>query len=312
MRISQAIAVVAGGSAVLAQPGPAAFAGLSHMRRQLNASAEGGGKMHTVLVGGPQQIFMPNAVMAEVGDMVQFQFSSGSHTVTESSENEGCTPLQKQNPEAVHSGPIPFKPGQPKVGTFTIKVARKEPMFLYCATGMHCQRGQVMVINPTNPQQIAKYAEVSSKAKENVGGDKPSGGEIGEIDRAQSLIVEAPPKAGPGGAEGAGKGGAGAAGEKSGSAGAEKGKKAGAEKEAQTGKEPGAHAGKEIGAPAGAEKEGKLTGPGAPRTGSEKGKEAAQGAREGASPQKSGETAGEKKGAGGGLLGSLLNGLGGL
>ena len=49
---------------------------------------------------------------------------------------------------AVHSGHIPFQDGSQEVGTFNLVVANTEPMFLYCATGPHCQEGQVMVINP--------------------------------------------------------------------------------------------------------------------------------------------------------------------
>lgn len=49
---------------------------------------------------------------------------------------------------AVHSGHIPFEDGAQEVGTFNLVVSNTEPMFLYCATGPHCQEGQVMVINP--------------------------------------------------------------------------------------------------------------------------------------------------------------------
>jgi hypothetical protein len=48
----------------------------------------------------------------------------------------------------VHSGHIPFEDGQTEVGTFNMPVTSTEPMFLYCATGPHCQEGQVMVVNP--------------------------------------------------------------------------------------------------------------------------------------------------------------------
>lgn len=91
---------------------------------------------------------MPNVVRAKVGDVVQFQFSSGNHTVTQSLETEGCQPLQAKEAGALHSGHIPFQDGQTEVGTFSMVVQSTDPMFLYCATGPHCQTGQVMVINP--------------------------------------------------------------------------------------------------------------------------------------------------------------------
>ena len=97
-----------------------------------------------VVVGGTQDVFVPNSVVAAVGDIVQFQFSNGNHTVTQSTVDQACTPMDA----GVHSGHIPFKDGQTEVGTFNMPVTSTEPMFLYCATGPHCQLGQVMVINP--------------------------------------------------------------------------------------------------------------------------------------------------------------------
>ncbi|KAJ8105135.1 hypothetical protein OPT61_g10361 [Boeremia exigua] len=97
-----------------------------------------------VVVGGPQDTFVPNSVVAAVGDIVQFQFSNGNHTVTQSTIDQACTPMEA----GVHSGHIPFQDGQTEVGTFNMPVTSTDPMFLYCATGPHCQEGQVMVINP--------------------------------------------------------------------------------------------------------------------------------------------------------------------
>lgn len=96
-----------------------------------------------VVVGGPQDTFVPNSVVAAVGDVIQFQFSNGNHTVTQSTADTACTPLEG----GVHSGHIPFEDGQTDVGTFNMPVTSTDPMFLYCATGPHCQNGQVMVVN---------------------------------------------------------------------------------------------------------------------------------------------------------------------
>lgn len=105
-----------------------------------------------VVVGGVQVTYMPNIVNAAVGDTIQFQFSSGSHTVTQSTEMGPCSPIAQdslaQGAVPVHSGHIPFTTGQTTVSTFEMKVTNTEPMFIYCSTGPHCQLGQVMVINP--------------------------------------------------------------------------------------------------------------------------------------------------------------------
>lgn len=89
---------------------------------------------------------MPNSVTAAVGDVVQFQFNSGNHTVTQSSEVFPCQPLQVNG--AVNSGHLTFAAGQAGVSTFNMPVTSTTPMFIYCATGPHCQLGMVMVINP--------------------------------------------------------------------------------------------------------------------------------------------------------------------
>lgn len=91
---------------------------------------------------------MPNLVRANVGDIVQFQFSSGNHTVTQSAQGTPCIALQATDPKAIHSGHIPYQSGQANVGTFNMPVTSSDPLFLFCATGPHCQEGQVMMVNP--------------------------------------------------------------------------------------------------------------------------------------------------------------------
>ncbi|KPM39314.1 hypothetical protein AK830_g7261 [Neonectria ditissima] len=138
-------------------------------------------KLITVVVGGTQDTFVPNSVQAAVGDVIQFQFSSGNHTVTQSSEDAACQPLQLTNPEAIHSGHIPYEAGQTTVGTFNMPVTSTDPTFFYCATGPHCQEGQVMVVNPTSDEQLLNYSKLSSAAALNVDGTDVSGGTVGEI-----------------------------------------------------------------------------------------------------------------------------------
>jgi plastocyanin len=101
-----------------------------------------------VVVGGAQDTFVPNMIRAAAGDVIQFQFSSGNHTVTQSSEDSPCQPLQATQSGVIHSGHIPFEAGQTTVGTFNVPLNNTEPIYLYCATGPHCQIGQVMAINP--------------------------------------------------------------------------------------------------------------------------------------------------------------------
>lgn len=106
-------------------------------------------QIHTVIVGGPQDLIVPNFIIAAVGDIVQFQFSSGNHTITEGIEGSGCQPLQKSNPLAIHSGHLPYNKGDQNVMVFNVPINDLNPRLLYCATGPHCQTGQVAAINPS-------------------------------------------------------------------------------------------------------------------------------------------------------------------
>ncbi|KAK1963428.1 hypothetical protein LY78DRAFT_584740, partial [Colletotrichum sublineola] len=153
-------------------------------------------KIIPVVVGGAQDTFVPNLIQAQVGDIVQFQFSNGNHTVTQSAEGAACQPLQATNAAAIHSGHIPFQDGQAMVGTFNMPVTSTQPMFLYCATGPHCQEGQVMVINPTSADQVVQYSKLSTASQKSVDGTTVSGGAVAQIPLANAAFVPAPPQEG--------------------------------------------------------------------------------------------------------------------
>ncbi|EFQ35780.1 uncharacterized protein GLRG_10975 [Colletotrichum graminicola M1.001] len=175
--------------------------GVSHrpfrIRRQAAAPATPqGNQIIPVVVGGPQDTFVPNLIQAQVGDIVQFQFSNGNHTVTQSAEGAACQPLQATNAGAIHSGHIPYQDGQAMVGTFNMPVTSTAPMFLYCATGPHCQEGQVMVINPTSATQVVQYSKLSAASQKSVDGTTVAGGAVGQIPLANAAFVPAPAKAG--------------------------------------------------------------------------------------------------------------------
>ncbi|KAI5864877.1 hypothetical protein GGS23DRAFT_562234 [Durotheca rogersii] len=150
-----------------------------------------------VVVGGQQDVFVPNVVTAAVGDIIQFQFSNGNHTVTESTLEAPCRPLQATDPTAIHSGHIPFQDGQTTVGTFNMPITSTKTLFLYCATGPHCQLGQVLVVNPTNDQQIVDYAKGSAAAAENIDGTTVSGGTVASIPLEAAAFIPAPVQDGP-------------------------------------------------------------------------------------------------------------------
>ncbi|KAI1334132.1 hypothetical protein F5Y15DRAFT_314358 [Xylariaceae sp. FL0016] len=152
----------------------------SHIKRQdFVASAS---RLIPVVVGGTQDTYVPNSVTAAVGDIIQFQFSSGNHTVTQSSGVDApCTALQGTVATAIHSGHIPFEDGATTVGTFNMPVTTTDTLFLFCATGPHCQEGQVMIVNPTDDQQILDFANAASLTAASVDGTTVVGGTVASI-----------------------------------------------------------------------------------------------------------------------------------
>ncbi|RGP81627.1 extracellular serine-rich [Fusarium longipes] len=150
-----------------------------------------------VVVGGPQDTFVPNMIRAAVGDVIQFQFSNGNHTVTQSSEDSPCQPLQATQSGAIHSGHIPFVDGQTTVGTFNVPLTSTDPLFFYCATGPHCQLGQVMAINPPSEANLVEFNKKANGALANIDAGEPTGGTVGEIPLSEAAFTPAPPEENP-------------------------------------------------------------------------------------------------------------------
>jgi hypothetical protein len=67
------------------------------------------------------------------------------------------------NVTGINSGPMPPENGMMKV--FTIMINDTKPIWMYCATGDHCQKGMVMAINA--PQEgertLASYKAAAAK-----------------------------------------------------------------------------------------------------------------------------------------------------
>ncbi|KAH6882843.1 hypothetical protein BKA58DRAFT_434603 [Alternaria rosae] len=180
------IALIATASAL---PGPA-FRTVNRLPSIKSNPLRRASQIIPVIVGGPQDTFIPNTITAAVGDIVQFQFSNGNHTVTQSTADTACTPMDG----GVHSGHIPFEDGQTDVGTFNMPVTSADPMFLYCATGPHCQEGQVMMINPASTQQLADYVKLSQQSESSTDGTDVVGGTAGKLALDAAAFVPAPPE----------------------------------------------------------------------------------------------------------------------
>lgn len=100
--------------------------------------------VHVVRVGGANGslTFSPDDLKANVGDMVQFQFSPKNHSVVTSAFDTPCSPNQN-----MFSGYMPVASDAVNTPTYTMMVQDTKPLWLYCSQGKHCQSGMVMVIN---------------------------------------------------------------------------------------------------------------------------------------------------------------------
>jgi len=118
--------------------------------------------VHVVKVSGTTNslTYTPNNVTAAVGDMVQFQFGVGNHTVTQSTFDAPCMPISMMsNVTGVYSGFMPVAAGATTVPTYTILVNATTPMWVYCSQGKHCQSGMVMVINENTAKNATRSLE---------------------------------------------------------------------------------------------------------------------------------------------------------
>ncbi|KAL1882327.1 hypothetical protein VTK73DRAFT_1886 [Phialemonium thermophilum] len=148
------------------------------------ASAQNGGtKMIVVTVGANKTLtYSPDKITAAVGDMVQFQFPFGNHTVTQAAFDEPCKPISLfSNVTGFHSGfqPAAASASEGKVPTFSIQINDTKPIWIYCAQAKHCESGMVMVINENtaanSSRSLENFKSAAAKATTVVPGSADSG-----------------------------------------------------------------------------------------------------------------------------------------
>jgi len=120
-------------------------------------------------------VIEPNSMKVEVGSMIQFQFHPKNHSVVRSTFDQPCIPIEQSQPGSKVGFFSGFMPVKDKMGTFTIWVADKNPIWFYCSQGKHCQGGMVGVINPpagNSSRTIDTFKALAAKAPANI---SPSG-----------------------------------------------------------------------------------------------------------------------------------------
>ncbi|KAI1388703.1 uncharacterized protein F4822DRAFT_253627 [Hypoxylon trugodes] len=153
-------------------------------------------KVHVVSVGSPNGTlaFSPDNVKADVGDMIQFQFRGGNHSVAQSNFDNPCTPIaQTTNMTGVFSGyqPVAASAAMGMIPTYTMMVAAKTPQWFYCSQAKHCQNGMVMVVNENTAanasRSLTAFKDLAKAATANIApstatsgsGNSTSGGSTG-------------------------------------------------------------------------------------------------------------------------------------
>jgi len=121
--------------------------------------------------GAPGLVFNPQVITAAVGDMINFEFHGGNHTVTQSSFANPCT--QQFNTVTQQNGfTSPFMPydaASGQIGVFTLEVTQTaNPIWFFCARKPHCKGGMYGAINPstTGERTFAAFAASVPNADE--------------------------------------------------------------------------------------------------------------------------------------------------
>ncbi|KAH7080932.1 Cupredoxin [Paraphoma chrysanthemicola] len=180
---------VAASESLLASATGSAAGSLSTGSSTGSPSAEGMVATHIVQVGGPNGslAFYPNNVVAQPGDLVQFQFHPKNHSVVQSTFDQPCVPIQNvmaNKTDAFFSG---FMPTNASLGatanvlTYTIRVKDTKPVWFYCSQGKHCQAGMVGAVNapPSGNKTMQAFIALAANAAENLSPGQAGGSQAG-------------------------------------------------------------------------------------------------------------------------------------
>jgi len=94
--------------------------------------------------------FDPQQITAQQGDIVNFQFRGGNHTVTQSTFANPCT-WQVNNvtqQKGFNSGFMPYTPNSGQVSVYSLEIANAStPIWFFCGRPPHCKGGMYGAIN---------------------------------------------------------------------------------------------------------------------------------------------------------------------
>ncbi|KAI1118133.1 Cupredoxin [Nemania sp. NC0429] len=151
-------------------------------------------KVHVVSVSSPSKslTFSPDNIKAEAGDLIQFQFLAGNHSVVQSNFDNPCTPIQGHvaNATGFFSGymDVAASASSGQIPVYTVEVKDTKPLWVYCSQGKHCQAGMVMVVNENtaanSTRSLANFKNLAKAAPANLDPSSLTGGNGGNGDAA--------------------------------------------------------------------------------------------------------------------------------
>ncbi|KAF3914521.1 hypothetical protein AA313_de0208611 [Arthrobotrys entomopaga] len=149
-----------------------------------NLEKRGKHKLHVIqaIIANHKPAFVPNSLTnVDPGDVLRFVFNGTvTHSVVRGDFNNACNPVVgptgfysgMQVTKDMANGPIPM---------FDFVVKDKDPIFVYCSAGKHCQEGMVAAINPTEDQSLDAYTSKCADASSAVSPKAPNGGFLNRI-----------------------------------------------------------------------------------------------------------------------------------
>ncbi|OAA44788.1 extracellular serine-rich protein [Metarhizium rileyi] len=128
-----------------------------------------------VQVGADNKLlYSPANFEASVGTKIEFHYFPKNHSVTQSSFNDPCHPLEG----GFFSGFVPTAES-PSITTFTIEVKDTKPIWFYCGKANHCQKGMIGAINA--PKSGNTFEAFSALAMGASGSTSPPSGPVGGV-----------------------------------------------------------------------------------------------------------------------------------
>ncbi|KHO00764.1 extracellular serine-rich protein [Metarhizium album ARSEF 1941] len=134
-------------------------------------------KLIKVEVGSHGKLaFSPSNLEASPGTKIEFLYFPRNHSVTQSSFNDPCHPLE----DGFFSGFVPTT-DSPSRTTFTIEVKDTKPIWFYCGQANHCQKGMIGAINaPKTGHTFEAFSALAMRASNSTSPrSDPVGGVLG-------------------------------------------------------------------------------------------------------------------------------------